>query len=214
MIKSLFSWILPREDKFYKLIEGLAAQAQECAVHLKTCVESTNPADRAEASRKASAAKGQAKLLSAEVTKQLCLTFITPFDREDIQDLTFTLYKITKIIHKICDRLQHYDLTSDKGDLSLQTDLIMQEAEAMRDLIRELTAGNGTDGIMAKVDVLYDLEHKGDTALNDLLTALFKSDYDARGFILRKDIYDMLEKVIDRYRDAAAIALQIVLKHS
>ena len=34
------------------------------------------------------------------------------------------------------------------------------------------------------------------------------------GTILRKDIYEMLEKVMDRYRDAAATALQIVLKHS
>lgn len=48
-----------------------------------------------------------------------------------------------------------------------------------------------------------------------MLVSLFEDDSsDIRNLILRKDIYDMLEKVLDRYRDAAGIALQIVFKHS
>ncbi len=50
--------------------------------------------------------------------------------------------------------------------------------------------------------------------LGQLLKNLFKGDRDIRDLILRKDVYDMLEKVLDRYRDASAVALQIVLKHS
>ncbi len=84
----------------------------------------------------------------------------------------------------------------------------------MHELIDELTSGHHTERTTAKIDVLYDLENRGDAVLNELLAALYKSEHDARGFILRKDIYDMLETVIDRYRDAAAVALQIVLKHS
>ena len=45
-------------------------------------------------------------------------------------------------------------------------------------------------------------------------TTIFTHENDMKELILRKDIYDMLEKVIDRYRDAAGVALQIVLKHS
>ena len=68
--------------------------------------------------------------------------------------------------------------------------------------------------IVGKVAQLHTLEANGDEVLGQLLSDLFKNHQDARDLILRKDIYDMLEKVLDRYRDAAEIALQIVLKHS
>ena len=85
----------------------------------------------------------------------------------------------------------------------------------MEDMVRELTSGHSDSArILQKVNVLHDLENKGDAALGELLSALFKNYTEARDLILRKDIYDMQEKVIDRYRDAAAVALQIVLKHS
>jgi uncharacterized protein len=214
MIKKLFSLLLPKEDKFFRLLEQLSVQAENSATHLKTCVESADPQARAGAAKKAAESRAEAKRLSTEVTRQLCLTFITPFDREDIESFSFILYKITKIIHKTCDRLQYYDLTGDKKDFARQTDLIMLEAVAMHELVDELTKGHHTERTLKKIDVLYDLENRGDMVLNELLAALYKSEHDARGFILRKDIYDMLETVIDRYRDAAAVGLQIVLKHS
>ncbi len=214
MIKKLFAYMLPKEDKFFKLIDQLSLQAEASAVSLKTCVEGADQQTRAAAAKKAADSRAEAKRLSTEVTRQLCLTFITPFDREDIEAFSFILYKITKIIHKICDRLQYYDLSGDKKDFARQTDLIMKEAVAMHGLVDELTAGHNTARTTAKIDALYDLENQGDAVLNELLAGLYKSEHDTRGFILRKDIYDMLETVIDRYRDAAAIALQIVLKHS
>ncbi len=214
MIKTIFSWMLPREDKFFKLIEQLSVQAEQSAIHLKTCVESADLQKRIEAATKATEARTIAKGISSEVTRELALTFITPFDREDIEAFSFILYKITKIVQKICDRLQHYDLTGDKTDFARQSDIIIKEAAAMHDLVHELTTGHNTERTVEKVNVLYDLETQGDTVLNDLLNALFKSNYETRDFILRKDTYDMMEKVIDRYRDAAAIGLQIVLKHS
>jgi uncharacterized protein Yka (UPF0111/DUF47 family) len=55
---------------------------------------------------------------------------------------------------------------------------------------------------------------QGDAILAELLVTLFKEGRPARDLILRKDTYDMLEKVIDRYRDVSNIAVEIVLKHS
>jgi hypothetical protein len=81
-------------------------------------------------------------------------------------------------------------------------------------MVYELVKGHHNDRIIAKVNVLHDLENRGDTVLNELLADLFRNESDVKQLILRKDVYDMLEKVIDRYRNAGAIALQIVLKHS
>ncbi len=213
MFKKL-PFLKPKDNKFCVLLEGLSAEAQGCALYLKTFVESTDAAEQARAGAAIEAARKRSKELTAQVTAELCRTYITPFDREDIQDIAADLYKIPKTIEKIKERLATHGIASVKGDFSRQIDLIVQEAEAMEEMMKELTKGHDDDRIIAKAAVLQELENRGDTILGELLVSLFKENTDARDLILRKDIYDMLEKVVDRYRDAAGVALQIVLKHS
>lgn len=208
-------FLKPKDNKFCVLLEGLSTQARECAVHLKTFVESTDAEQQAKAAEAITTSRRKSKELTGQITAELCRTYITPFDREDIQDIAADLYKIPKTIEKIKERLATHRINSVRGDFSRQIDVIVQEAEAMEEMVRELTkAGHDDERIIAKANQLQELENKGDAILGELLVALFRDNTDARDLILRKDIYDMLEKVVDRYRDAAGVALQIVLKHS
>lgn len=207
-------FLKPKDNKFCVFLESLSSEARVCALHLKTFVESADAGEQARAAESITAARRRAKDITAQVTAELCRTYITPFDREDIQDIAADLYKIPKTIDKIKERLLTHGLESIKGDFSRQIDLIVQEAEAMEDMVRELTKGFDNDRIIAKAAQLQELENKGDIVLSELLVTLFRDSTDTRDLILRKDIYDMLEKVVDRYRDAAGVALQIVLKHS
>ena len=206
--------LMPREDRFLHLIEDLAKQASVCARHLKAFIEAKDPQSRNNASGAIEEARTRARTLATEMTQQLCKSFITPFDREDIQDFTADLYKIPKTIEKVKNRIALHDLSVEKGGFSRQVDLIVEEADAMDDMVRNLVTGKDSKKIQDKIALLYELEHKGDAILSELLTSLFNGSDDARDLILRKDIYDMLEKIIDRYRDAAGVALQIVLKHT
>lgn len=208
-------FLKPRDNKFCVLLEGLCGQARACAIHLKTFVESADAVEQARAAEAITAARRQSRELTADITAELCRTFITPFDREDIQDIAADLYKIPKTIEKIKDRLSTHRISSVKGDFSRQIDVIVQEAEAMEEMVAALIKpGYDDKRIFAKARQLQELENKGDAILSELLVELFQNNADARDLILRKDIYDMLEKVVDRYRDAAGVALQIVLKHS
>jgi uncharacterized protein Yka (UPF0111/DUF47 family) len=202
--------LLPREDKFCVLLEQLATEASTCARHFRVFVDRRDSG----AAEAISACRAKSKLLAAEVTKELCLTFVTPFDREDMQDIAATLYKIPKTIEKVKDRMALPGLASDHQDFLRQIDLIVREAEAMESMVRDLVTRRNAQQVQSRVAELYDLEHQGDVVLGDLLASLFKNNTDPRDLILRKDIYDMLEKIIDRYRDAAGIALQMVLKHT
>ena len=208
------SRLLPQDEKFYALLERLSAQAHASATHLRTFVESTDVSAQAIAGKAITACKSEAKKLLSDVTRELCSTFITPFDREDIQDFAADLYKITKTTEKIRERLSLYGMASRGGDFSRQIDIIVQEAAAMDSVIKALIRSRNSKEIVARVQELRDLEQRGDKILSELLVSLFRDTKEARDLILRKDIYDMLEKVIDRYRDAAGVALQIVLKHS
>lgn len=204
----------PKEDKFFALLGQMAAQASASAQHLKTFVESADAAEKDRAGRAIAETKALAKTLSMQVTRELCRTYITPFDREDIQDFATELYKIPKIIEKIKDRMQAHGLSGREGEFSRQTDLIAQAAEGMESMVRDLVRGHDSKRIVVRAEAIQNLEQTGDAVLGELLVALLRDGNSARDMILRKDIYDMLERVIDRYRDAADVAVQIVLKHS
>jgi uncharacterized protein Yka (UPF0111/DUF47 family) len=206
--------LLPKEEKFYRLLGQLAHQARACGDHLKTYIESTDTPRKETAAAGMKACRAEAKNLSFEVTRQLCLTFVTPFDREDIQDISADLYRITKLIEKVYERLSLHKMEINRGDFSKQVNLIVQEAAVMEAMVHDLVSGAGSDKVLKKADQLRDLENEGDTVLSELLGELFRGTTDARELILRKDIYDMLEKVIDGYRDLASIAISIVLKYS
>lgn len=206
--------ILPREDRFCALLQELSAQAKACAFHLKTYVESPDEKARATAKEAIAAARVQSKAASNAITSELCRSFITPFDREDIQNFATDLYKIPKTISKIVERIELHGLTAVRADFSRQIEVIVKEAEATEEMVKSLITDRNGKHIAQKAAELHDLEQRGDNILHELLVALFSEPRDARDLMLRKDIYDMLEKVVDRYRDAAGVALQIVLKHS
>jgi uncharacterized protein Yka (UPF0111/DUF47 family) len=63
-------------------------------------------------------------------------------------------------------------------------------------------------------DKLQYLEGAADNLMIDLLRGLYAGDHDAVRVIALKDLYELLEKVIDRCRDAGNVIFHIVLKNS
>ena len=60
----------------------------------------------------------------------------------------------------------------------------------------------------------YEKEGDADKLELELLHDLYHGDYETKQIIFLRDLYELLEKVIDRCRDAGNIILQIVLKYS
>lgn len=206
--------LLPQEDKFFVLMQSLTAHAHDGATLLKAYVEASDLQQRLSIGQAIAQCKADAKIVMSRITHEVAISFVTPFDREDIQEFSVHLYKIPKTIDKIRERLELHGIHTDQGDFIHQVDLIVQESQAMQEIVDALTKKGAAKVIVEKADLLNDLEGKGDAVLSDLLIRLFSVERDVRDLLVRKDIYDMLEKVLDRYRDAADVALQIVLKHS
>ncbi len=210
----LLAKLLPQEDKFFELMRALSGHAHSGALLLKQYVETTDPQGRILVGRSIAQCKAEAKAIMGKVTHEVAITFVTPFDREDIQEFSTHLYKITKTIDKIRERLELHGMHAEAGDFARQAELIVLEAEAMQEMVEALTRKGAAKTIVEKADRMNDLEGKGDAVLSELLKHLFGDSRDVRDLLIRKDVYDMLEKVLDRFRDAAGVALQIVLKHS
>jgi len=206
--------LLPRQEIFYTYLSALSAKAALSARYLKNYVESPDAAAQEKIGGQIAECRAQSKEIMNNMTGELCRSFITPFDREDIQNFSQNLYRIPKMIEKVVERMELHGFSGIKDDFVRQVSLIVDEAAATENMVDDLIHKRNTKQVMQKVDLLHDLEQTGDDVLHSLLRSLFLEEKDVKKLILRKDIYDMLEKVIDSYRNAANVALQIVLKYS
>lgn len=209
--------LLPQENKFYQLLDELGSFADESAHQLHILIHATvenNTNQINESEQRISQARLKAKTVVETMTREICRTLITPFDREDMQELAVALYAIPKLIEKIKTRVRNHHLKDRNGDFSQFTSIIDQCATATEGVLEELAGKLHTKDIPHKVALLDQLEDKGDTLLESTLIHAFDSIEDTRELILRKGIYQMLESVTDLYRDSANIVLRIVLKHS
>jgi uncharacterized protein Yka (UPF0111/DUF47 family) len=206
--------LLGHDEKFYDLLEASAQQADSSVHHLVDLLARLEQHDSPQSLEEFVHSRRKDKKITQELTEQLCKTFITPLEREDIQALATALYKIPKTVEKIGERVLICpgDLHGKNFQKHLQ--LLDEAAEAVLAMVKELR--NGTDVATAREmnARLQTIEGSADKLELDLLRDLYHGDYEPKQIIFLRDLYELLEKVIDRCRDAGNIILQVVLKYS
>jgi len=93
--------IFGRDEKFYDLLEKSAEEADASVHHLIALLERLEQHESPQSLEQFILSRRKDKEITQELTEQLCKTFITPLEREDIQALAGALYKIPKTVEKI-----------------------------------------------------------------------------------------------------------------
>ncbi len=205
---------LGHDAKFFDLLEASAEQA-ETSVH--ELVALLGRVEREDSSQSLDAfvhSRRKDKEITQQLTEQLVKTFITPLEREDIQALAAALYKLPKTVEKIGERILIAPKEIHGHSFAQQVALLDQAAEVVVSMVKDLRKGVDLAVTREKNNRLQAIEGEADKLEVELLTALYRGDYEARQLMFLRDLSDLLEKVIDRCRDAGNVILEIVLKYS
>jgi uncharacterized protein Yka (UPF0111/DUF47 family) len=205
---------LGHDTKFYDLLEASAQQADSSVHHLVDLLgrlqDNESPQDLA----KFAESRREDKRITQELTEQLSKTFITPLEREDIQELAAALYKIPKTVEKIGERILISPQDLHGWSFRKQVELLDQAAEAVLAMVKQLRKGMNITTAREMNDKLQTIEGEADDLELELLRDLYQGDYSPKHIIFLRDLYELLEKVIDRCRDAGNVVLQVVLKNT
>ena len=206
--------LLGHDEKFFDLLEGSAKQADTSVHEVVALLGRLETEDSAASLEAFVHSRRKDKQITQELTEQLVKTFITPLEREDIQALAAALYKIPKTVEKIGERILicPKDLKGQK--FSKQVELLDRAAEVVLSMVKDLRKGTDLASARDKNNRLQTIEGEADALELELLTDLYHGNYEARQLMFLGELYELLEKVIDRCRDAGNVILQIVLKHS
>jgi uncharacterized protein len=203
--------IFGKGDKFYGLLEQSADAARESAKALHELV--TQP-DRAPIMAAFAAARQREKALAGQISEELVNTFVTALDREDIEALNTSLYKIPKSVEKFAERYEIVIGRLAGVDFGQRALVLLRATEVVAEMIGELRKGLRIDPVKKLQDRLQTLESEGDRMLLAPYRTLYIESDDTMRAVLAKDLFELLEKSIDKCRDVGNIVYSIVLKNS
>src|SRR6478672_13894977 len=133
--------LLGRDEKFYDLLEASAQQADASVHHLIGLLQKLEQHDTPEHLEQFAHSRREDKRITQELTEQLSKTFVTPFEREDIQELAAALYKIPKTVEKIGERILISPETFHGHSFQKQVELLDRAAETVLVMVKQLRKG-------------------------------------------------------------------------
>src|SRR5664280_554610 len=203
--------LLGKEDKFFTLLE---ASAEEARTSVQALVRLSKTLDKPSAVDEFAYSRQKDKQITQEISAAVYSTFVTALEREDIEALSNALYKIPKMIDKFTTRLLATPQHVRGIDFSTQITLLERATDVVLELVKSLRQGMDLDRVKELNDKLQFLESEADNHMMSLYKDLFSGKHEPLQVIILKDLYELLEKVIDRCRDAGNVIANIALKHS
>ncbi|HVW75830.1 MAG TPA: DUF47 domain-containing protein [Rhizomicrobium sp.] len=208
-----FQALMPREEKFFAQFNDHARTLVDGAVALRDLLEG-GPGVAAACARVAHH-EDRADAIARAVLVGLRRTFITPFDRGDMKDLINQLDDAIDQMKKTSKAITLFEVESFELQMRQMADIILRCAELTVEAVGLLSAlRNNVVRINAIAEEITRLEEQADD-LNDAgIRALYQrhKDGNAMAFIVGAEIYDHLEKVVDRFEDVANRISGIVIE--
>lgn len=203
--------LLGYDDKFFDLLDASAIGAQKSVQLLAQLIK--DPAAAATLDNLVQERR-KGKRLVEEITEELCGTFVTPLDREDIEALATALYKIPKTVEKFSEIffLCRDDIAA--ANFSRQLAILEQSVANVVQMVTKLRQRANLDTMREHNHHLHQLEGEADKLMLELIRDLYSGTHAPVQVIITMDLYEKLERIIDRCRDAGNILFQVVLKCS
>jgi uncharacterized protein len=203
--------LLGYDDKFFILLESSALEARSSVDLLVNMIKKP---DEVSTMGDVIQTRRKHKRITEEISEQLCRTFVTPLEREDIDALSIALYKIPKTVEKFSEKYILSRAHLGNVDFSRQVNLLEKATEVVAEMVNTLRRRKHLETVKEHNDRLHQLEAEADRLMMELIKDLYSGKHDPLKVIVIMDLYETLERIIDRCRDAGNVVFHIVLKYS
>ena len=202
--------IFGKGDKFYSLLEASADAARQSTRALIAMLNQKSSSPSLDEFR---LARRREKEIMGQISQALVNTFVTALEREDVEALSAALYKIPKTVEKFAERYALFSAQLMDIDYVSRAVMLEKASGVIVEMVAQLRKGMKLEEMKALNDRMQAIESEADRDPR-VVQDLFNSRHDASRMILRKDLFELLEKAIDRCRDAGNVIYAIVLKNS
>jgi predicted phosphate transport protein (TIGR00153 family) len=190
--------LLPKDVRFFELFVADGENLQAAASRLREMVERFDRLEERVAEIQRLEKVGDD--LDREINQKLEDAFITPFDREDIHELTVRLDDVVDGIQATAETFVIYDIERPTEEARGLARILSEQSDALLSALRKLDGLKHLDDDLVRV---HELEHEADTLSRAAVARLFRDGTAALDVIKWRDLYREMENAIDAAEDAA-----------
>lgn len=205
--------LLPREDKFFDLFDQQADKLATAAVALQKLLDGKDVDRHGEEIFRL---EDEADEITRNVLEALRRSFITPFDRNDIKDLIQSMDDAIDTMRKAVKTVQLYEQKSFEPLMRDMGRCIVDAAKLTQEAIPLLVAASANAQRLSELATqIATIENDSDNIHDRGLKDLYKKHRadNPMAYMIGKEIYADLEKVVDRFEDVANEISAIVIEN-
>ena len=203
--------LIPRNYRFYDLFEESAHKLVAAAEVLADLLDHFENVDMKTARMKE--LEHEADDVTHEIYRQVNVTFVTPFDREDIAALAQRMDDVMDFMEGATTAMRIYGISEPTPAARSLADLIRLQCLQIERAVANLRSSRKLKLIPEHLREINRLENEADTLFLNASADLFQSEMKAVDIIKWRDIYDQLERATDSAEHVAHVLEGIVLKH-
>ncbi len=136
-------------------------------------------------------------------------TFITPFDREDIHELSSKIDDVLDLIDAAASRLVIYHVDRVRPGAADMAEILYETTGQVLAAVRALQK---PDHILNYCIEINRLENESDRLCRTLIAQLFDEEKDPVEIIKWKEIFEVIETAVDKCEDVANVIESVTLK--
>jgi len=214
-INSILSVFTPKESKFFPLLEETADIVARTGALMSELFSEEGKNRAAELIKAIKAEESKGDATTGKIFKELNNTFITPFDREDISELTDVMDDAIDAMNRAAHKVALFSPETLPDSTFKMADIIRRETEEIRLAVGELSNVKKNDkDIRQHTKAIKNLEEEADVVYEKGTTELFKSDIKPVELIKLKEIIQELEKSANRLNSVGKTVKTIIVKYS
>lgn len=205
--------LLPREERFFELFARHSEAVVAGAEALRAMLEGGDAVARHY--EVVMDREHDADICTREVLIAVRRTFITPFDRSNIKDLITSMDNSIDQMQKTAKAVRLFNFTGFTPQMKAMGDDIVKCATLVREAMPLLSSINReATRLSAITEQISALEGRADEMHDTGLQELYQASLtNPMGFFVGNEVYDHLEKVVDRFDDVANEIHGIVIDH-
>lgn len=210
----LFQFLVPKDKKFFPLFIDASANLVNCTLEFQKLLNSPNDEDRTALVKNVKKFEKIGDKITVAIFDELNTTFITPFDREDIQKLANRIDNVVDLVNTSAKRIQLYKLTEIPPVFHQMADLLVRASKEIDIVVSGLNRMQKTNGFKENCILIGELENESDALNYSFLSEIFDNETNAISLIKKRDVLNSLEKAMDRCEDVADILNTIMVKYA
>lgn len=209
-----FQALMPKEERFFPLFARHATTVVAGAEALRALLDGGEGVARY--AKVIFDREAEADDITREVLTAVRRSFITPFDRTDIQDLITSMDDSIDQMNKTAKTIVLFEQTRFEPRMKEMAEAIVQASRLVAEALPYLSAvGKNADRLHALTEQIIRVEERADQLYDQGRKELYLASLNGypMQFIIGAEIYDHLEKVVDRLEDVANEISALVTDH-